>query len=114
MVAWHKKLKSYAQTKLIDGGEIPGWKIVEGRSNRMITDYEKMADVLEQNGYPKETLYERAQLTLTDLEKMVGKKDFQTICGEFIQKPNGKPTLASESDKRPVYNPKTTAAEDFK
>ena len=114
LVAWHKKLKSYAQTKLIDGGEIPGWKIVEGRSNRMITDYEKMADVLEQNGYPKETLYERAQLTLTDLEKMVGKKDFQTICGEFIQKPNGKPTLAPESDKRPVYNPKTTAAEDFK
>lgn len=59
-------------------------------------------------------IYERAQLTLTDLEKMVGKKDFQTICGEFIQKPNGKPTLAPESDKRPVYNPKTTAAEDFK
>lgn len=74
LVAWHKKLKSYAQTKLIDGGEIPGWKIVEGRSNRMITDYEKMADVLEQNGFPKETLYERAQLTLTDLEKMVGKE----------------------------------------
>ena len=80
----------------------------------MITDYEKMVDVLEQNGYPKETLYERAQLTLTDLEKMVGKKDFQMICGEFIQKPNGKPTLAPESDKRPAYNPKTTAAEDFK
>lgn len=114
LVAWHKKLKSYAQTKLIDGGEIPGWKIVEGRSNRMITDYEKMADVLELNGFPKETLYERAQLTLTDLEKMVGKKDFQMICGEFIQKPNGKPTLAPESDKRPAYNPKTTAAEDFK
>ena len=114
LVAWHKKLKTYAQLKLIDGGEIPGWKIIEGRSNRMISDYEKMADVLEQNGFPKETLYERAQLTLTDLEKMVGKKDFQTICGEFIQKPNGKPTLAPESDKRPVYNPKTTAAEDFK
>ena len=49
----------------------------------MITDYEKMADVLEQNGYPKETLYERAQRTLTEREKMVGKKDFQTICGEL-------------------------------
>lgn len=114
LVSWYKKLKSYAQKTMIDGGVIPGWKIVEGRSNRMISDYEKMAEVLEEHGFPKETLYERAQMSLTDLEKMVGKKEFKEICGEFIKKPNGAPTIAPESDRRPVYNPKTTAAEDFK
>ena len=39
--------------------------------------------------------------TITDLEKIIGKKRFAEICGEWIDKPQGKPTLVPESDKRP-------------
>ena len=42
---------------------------------------------------------------------MAGKKNFAAICGEFIDKPQGKPTLAPESDKRPAIDP---VADDFK
>ena len=42
---------------------------------------------------------------------MVGKKQFASICGEYIEKPQGKPTLAPESDKRPAIDP---VADDFK
>ena len=39
--------------------------------------------------------------TITDLEKLIGKKRFNEICGEWIDKPQGKPTLVPDSDKRP-------------
>ena len=49
--------------------------------------------------------------SLTELEKLVGKKTFAALCGEYIVKPQGKPTLVPVSDKRPEIN---TAEEDFK
>lgn len=114
LVAWHKKLRSYAQGTLLDGKQIPGWKIVEGRSVRIISDYEKAVDALQAAGYNRELFYQTTGLTLTEMEKVVGKKEMSEICGEFIEKPPGKPAIASESDKRPEYNPRTTAVEDFK
>ena len=48
---------------------------------------------------------------ISDLEKVVGKKKFNELCGEYIVKPQGKPTLVPESDKRPAFN---AAADDFK
>ena len=47
---------------------------------------------------------------ITDLEKVVGAKRFGAICGPWLDKPQGKPTLVPESDKRAPYN---AAADDF-
>lgn len=49
--------------------------------------------------------------TITALEKLVGKKDFAEIVGEYIEKPQGKPTLVPVSDKRPEIGSVTN---DFK
>lgn len=114
LVSWHKKLKAYAQKSLLDGIEIPGWKIVEGRSNRVISDYDHLVQNLEAAGYNRSLFYQTVELTLTEMEKTVGKKELKEIAGNLIVKPEGKPTIAPETDKRPAYNPKTTAAEDFK
>lgn len=103
---WVKGLEEYAQDKLLQGGEIPGWKLVEGRSVRTITDTDKAFGVLTSSGYDSDLLYERKPLGLTALEKLCGKKKLTELIGSYITKPAGKPTLAPESDKRKAYSKK--------
>lgn len=109
---WASGVEDYALSLALGGEDLPGWKIVAGRSVRKITDLQAAADALHKAGYQLDDIYKPMDLrTITDLEKLVGKKQFAAICGEYIDKPDGKPTLAPESDKRPAINP---AAEDFK
>lgn len=111
LVAWYNDLQAYALNAIMDGKEITGYKVVAGRSNRVFTDTEAALTAIQDAGYDEALLYERKPKTLTELEKMVGKKDFTTICGKYINKPLGKPTLVTASDKREPYN---AAANDFK
>ena len=109
---WLAGVEDYALQQALSGVQLPGWKIVEGRSVRKITDPEAAAVALNQAGYKTTEIYKPQELrTITELEKMAGKKNFAAICGEFIDKPQGKPTLAPESDKRPAIDP---VAGDFK
>ncbi|MFP5522323.1 DUF2800 domain-containing protein [Peptococcus simiae] len=102
--AWLADIETGATETLTAGGEIPGWKLVEGRSNRKITDPEAMAEALKKV-YAAEEIYKPQELkTLTALEKLVGKKAFASDYGQYVTKPPGKPTLAPESDKRPALN----------
>jgi hypothetical protein len=103
---WVKGLEEYAQAKLLSGGDIPGWKLVEGRSVRTITDTDKAFGVLTESGYDADLLYERKPLGLTALEKLCGKKHLTELIGSYITKPAGKPTLAPESDKRKAFSKK--------
>lgn len=82
-----------------------GYKLVEGRSIRKITDAKGVIDTLTKEGFAEEAFIKPKELrSITELEKNVGKKLFGTLCGEFIQKPQGKPTLVPESDKRPAFD----------
>ncbi|WP_295216402.1 DUF2800 domain-containing protein [Ruminococcus sp.] len=101
--SWVKSLEEYAEKQLIAGKEIPGWKLVEGRSNRTITDTEAAFQVLEQSGYDEALLYERKPLNLTALEKLCGKKHLTELIGNYIVKPPGKPTVVPTTDKRRPY-----------
>ena len=93
-------------------GMLTGWKIVEGRSIRKITDTDSVADALTKSGYTQSDIYKPIEMrTITELEKLVGKKQFAALCGEWVNKPQGKPTLAPESDKRKAIDP---IADDFK
>lgn len=103
---WIKALEDYAQDKLLHGGKIPGWKLVEGRSVRTIADTEKAFAELTAAGFDSDILYERKPLGLTALEKLCGKKKLTELIGTYITKPAGKPTLAPESDKRKEFNKK--------
>ena len=103
---WVKGLETYVQEKLLAGGEIPGWKLVEGRSVRTITDTDRAFEVLTGSGYDADLLYERKPLGLTALEKLCGKKKLTELIGSYITKPAGKPTLAPESDKRKALSKK--------
>ena len=87
--------------------EYPGYKVVEGRSNRRYISEEAVADAVSQAGYEP---YAKKVLGLTEMQKLLGKKKFEELLGGLIEKPQGKPVLVPDSDKRPALN---TAYEDF-
>ena len=109
---WISGVEDFALAQALSGIRLPGWKIVEGRSVRKITDTDSVAAVLTKNGYKQNDIFKPVEMrTITDLEKLVGKKQFAAMCGEWINKPQGKPTLAPEGDKRKAIDP---IADDFK
>lgn len=102
---WLKDVESYAINGILEGTlDVPGYKVVEGRSNRTYKDQDKVAVVLTANGYPESVLFEKKLLTITAMEKAVGKKNFNTLLADLIEKPKGKPTIVPLSDKREPYS----------
>lgn len=110
LVEWYNSLKEYALGSLLNGKPIPGWKAVEGRSSREWSDQDKALEAILTAGHPRELVYDTVPKTLAQLEKIIGKGPFAELAGAYIIKPPGKPALAVESDKRPVYS---SAAADF-
>lgn len=116
LTAWAKKVEEYAlEAALKEGTTFPGYKIVEGRSNRKYADEDAIAAALRKLGFKVADIYKpKALLGITAMEKLVGKKRFGEVAGQYITKPAGDPTLVPESDKRPPMNTAAQAAEDFK
>lgn len=107
---WLDGIEKYALDQALSGVDYEGYKVVAGRSIRRITDAEAVSDVLSRNGYSTELFLKPRELrTITDLEKLIGRSKFSELCGEYIDKPQGKPTLVPVTDKRPPFNP----ADDF-
>lgn len=112
---WLKDLKEWALAECLAGHEVPGWKAVEGRGSRDWTDMDAAFERLTKSGMTEEVmLWEKKPLTLAQVEKLIGKKNFQDAVGEFIIKKPGKPALVKESDRREAITNKITAAEAFK
>lgn len=107
LTAWASDVKEYALQQAISGKEWSGWKLVEGRSNRKYTSEAVVAATVEGAGYDP---YERKVMGVTAMQKMLGKSRFEELLAPYIEKPQGKPTLVPESDKRPAMN---TAKNDF-
>ena len=106
LVRYAEKIKTFALEEALKGHRWPGFKVVEGRSNRKITDEAKAVKLLRGAGYADDVIYKPLEMqTITALEKLVTKKKFGEILGSVVEKPPGKPTLVPEDDKRPEYDP---------
>lgn len=110
---WLSDLKDYALKECLAGKDVPGWKAVEGRGQRAFTDMEEAFAILKEKGIPEELLYEKKALTLAQVEKVVGKKEFTDMVGDMIIKNPGKPALVRETDKREAITNKVTAEQAF-
>ena len=110
LVKWYADLEEYATAALLNGKPIPGWKLVAGRSTRAFTDQDAAIQAVIEAGYDEALVYDRKPKTLSQLEELMGKKEFAEKLGSYVVKPLGKPTLVEASDKREAYNP---AAADF-
>lgn len=107
---WLSAAEQYLLGECLAGREVKGYKAVEGRATRVWSDQDKALELLEQAGYDKALIYETAPLSLAKLEKMVGKKEFSELVGEYITRKAGKPTLAPADDKRPALKSKAETA----
>lgn len=99
---WFKDVEAYAKASMInDGVKIPGFKVVEGKSTRIITSPDDIYRKLHESGFADEEILEKPKLLgITTLEKNVGKRLFNDLCQDFIIKPSGKPIVVPISDKR--------------
>lgn len=107
LVSWAEDIKSYALEQALSGVHYPGFKVVEGRSNRKYIDEAAVAKVVSDAGYDP---YEKKLLGITAMQRQLGKKRFEELLTGLVVKPQGKPVLAPNTDTRPEFN---TAANDF-
>lgn len=110
LTRWASDVHDYALSQALSGERYEGFKLVAGRSIRKYTDETAVAEAAKAAGY--RDIYKRSLLTITAMEKLMGKKNFSEILGNLVVKPEGKPTLVPLSDKRPELQI-STAADDF-
>lgn len=96
-------VKSHVLKEALEGKQWPGYKLVEGKSNRQITDEAKALEILEESLYEREQIINSKIKGLGDLEKLLKKANFEKLLGHLIVKPQGAPTLVEETDKRPLF-----------
>lgn len=107
LVSWVNDIKEYALQQALSGTVYDGYKVVEGKSNRKYTNDEAVASAVANAGFDP---YEKKLLGITAMTSLLGKQKFNELLGGLITKPQGKPTLVPETDKRLALN---TAKDDF-
>lgn len=106
--AWLGAVEGLVKERLSNGEGFPGYKLVEGKSNRQWADDSVAAKVLA-DLIGINAAYTQKLISPTQAEKVLGKKRADEIA-DLITKPTGAPTLAHETDKRPAIN---ISADDF-
>lgn len=101
LVDWVNAVAEYLLAEALKGKQWPGYKVVEGRSQRKWMDEDKVIETLELSHDPKDFMVSKLA-GIPAIEKLLGKKDFPVLLGEMVLLPPGKPTLVPESDKRPA------------
>ena len=109
---WAADVYAYAQDQAITHGKHwPGYKVVEGRSARRYTSEEDVAQAATAAGYTD--IYKKSLLGITEMERLMGREQFNAILGRLVYKPQGKLTLVPDSDRREAVS-FDTAQDDFK
>ena len=111
---WLKRVKDQALTSMLNGQNVPGYKVVSGRGSRGWRDELATAAALEAAGYGPGEYTKTELLSVAAMEKALGKKVVAEQLADQIETKPGAPTVAPETDKRPAYDPVAAALEDFK
>ena len=115
VASWLKDVQSYALNVAVnEGKKFKGFKVVQGQSRRRYVNEDDVVNRLLENGFHEALLFEKKLLGITAMEKTISKKQFNALLGDLVEKPEGKPTLVVESDKRPEWDRAQTAQDDFK
>lgn len=96
-----------------EGVPLPGLKVVLSGGKRSIPDPPEAIKALVAAGYSLEQVARANVRTISDLERLVGKKKLPEILGDLLYKSPGKPALVNENDGRPAISPTTEAQKDF-
>jgi hypothetical protein len=97
---WIKNCKDYIYKQALEGNVLPGYKLVSGKSTRVFTNAEEVARRLKDSGLSDNIIYDKNMKSLTGIEKIIGKVEFETLLGDLIEKKAGGLTLAIDNDPR--------------
>ena len=104
LAKWAGDIYTYATALAInEGREWDGFKLVEGRTRRIYSDETAVAETAREAGYTD--IFKQSLITITEMEKLMGKKKFNELLGNLVEKPKGKLTLVPETDKRQAVDP---------
>ena len=111
LTKWASEIQAYAQDAAINHGKVwQGFKLVATRTNRRYTDEEAVIQAAKEAGYTD--IFRKSLIPITEMEKLMSKKEFNRILGALVEKPQGRPTLVPVTDKRPALT-NTGAGEEF-
>lgn len=102
---WCKAIRGKAESELLAGRAVPGFKLVEGRRGARKWANEAEAEAtLKSMRVKHEQMYDYSLISPTTAEKLakqevIGKRQWPKLQG-LITQANGKPSVAPESDKR--------------
>jgi hypothetical protein len=105
LVEWANSIQEYAQDRAVNHGKVwPGFKLVEGASRRKWLDEDAVAEAIFSKipEASEDQVYDMKLKTITQIEKIFGKKVVAEQLSDVIVKPQGKPTLVPISDKLPA------------
>lgn len=99
---WFDAVKTHVSDRLHAGEQFKGYKLVAGRSQRKWANPDDAAQWLEAK-FDQDEIYTKKLIGIPGAEKLLGKAD-KGMIANLIVKPEGKPTMVHESDKRQPIN----------
>lgn len=101
--SWINSFDQFVYQEAMNGKKWTGYKLVEGRSSRKITDPDKVRNELLDE-YLEDEIMNISLKGVTDLEKLLGKKVFAARFGKYLKSQPGAPKLVPESHPGTEYN----------
>ena len=102
--SWIESVNKYVYDRAIQGHKWEGYKLVAGRTSRVIKDEAKIRQALL-NEFLEDEVLNIKLIGIGDLEKLLGKKVFSARFGDAIESRPGAPKLVPESAKGVEYSP---------
>lgn len=102
--SWIESVNKYVYDRAIQGHKWEGYKLIAGRTSRVIKDEAKIRQALLNEFLEDEVLNIKLK-GIGDLEKLLGKKVFNARFGDAIESRPGAPKLVPESAKGVEYSP---------
>lgn len=105
--SWCKAIRAKAESELLAGRPVPGYKLVEGRRGpRKWADEKEVESAMKSMRLKLEEMYDFSLISPTTAEKLhkagtIGPRQWPKLQG-LITQSEGKPSVAPESDKRPA------------
>ena len=100
LAKWAEEVSAYALARSVKEGKVwHGYKLGEGRSVRKYTDEKRIAEICYANGLSIAQIFKTSLIGITEMEKLLGKKNFKELLGKYVHKPKGKPVLVPDDGK---------------
>lgn len=102
---WLESVNKFVYDEALRGHKWKGYKLVAGRSSRVITDEEAIRQDLLSKKYLEDEIFNIKLKGIGDLEKLVGKKQFSSLYGQYVKSKPGNPKLVPDSAPGDEINP---------